>query len=172
MVAYQYRIDTGYPGRVNRVHDATVVAEIIDTASPPPGYGIMLVMDPAAGQVRAPAAGDTASEFTGLYVSPYPTQGGGPVTGIVNDPLYQQTPPNSGVANVLKRGFMTVQLNAASPAVVKGQAVGIFIGAPTAGNPAGGVTGAAPGATVLAVPGSTFTGPADAKGITEVAYNL
>ena len=171
MVAYQFRMDTGYPGAVNRVHDATVVAEVIDAANPPPTYGVMLAMDAATGTVRPPAAADTLAAFAGLYVRPYPTAGGGPVSGIVNDPLYVSTPPNSGVANVLKRGFMTVQLNAASPAVVKGQQVGIFIGAPSAGNPAGGVTGAAPGATVLEI-NATFMGPADSKGITEVAFNL
>ena len=171
MVAYQFRMDTGYAGAVNRVHDATVVAEVIDAASPPPGYGVMLAMDAATGTVRPPIAADTVAVLTGLYVRPYPTQGGGPVSGIVNDPLNQSTPPLSGVANVLKRGFMTVKLNAASPAVVKGQAIGVFIGAATAGNPAGGITGAAPGATVLAANG-TFMGPADANGITEVAYNL
>jgi hypothetical protein len=76
------------------------------------------------------------------------------------------------MGDVLKRGYMIVKLNAASPAVVKGQPVGVFIGAATAGNPAGGVTGAAPGATVLAVANSQFMGPADANGMTEIAYNL
>jgi hypothetical protein len=172
MVAYQYRIDVGYPGTINRVHDASVVAEVINTTTPPLNYGCMVSMDAATGTIRVPAATDTAAMFSGMYVRPYVTQGGGPVSPIVNDPLYTSTPPNAGVGNVLKRGFMSVRLNAASPAVVKGQAVGVFIGAATAGNPTGGVTGAAVSATVLAVPASYFMGPADANGYCEIAYNL
>lgn len=165
MVAFLYRMDVGYPGAVNRVHDASVQAEMMSTASPPLTYGAMLVMDPATASVRPPTGTDTAAEFAGLFVKPYPRQTN------VNDPLGTFSPPTSGMCDVLKRGYMTVKLNGASPAVVKGQPVGIFIGAASANNPAGGVTGAAPGATVLAVNG-TFMGPADANGMTEVAYNL
>lgn len=167
MVAFLYRMDVGYPGAVNRMHDATVQAELLNPTTPPLGYGTMLVMDAATGTVRPPLAADTVATFSGFYVRPYPRQS----NLNINDPLGQATPPSTGIGDVLKRGFMTVKLNAASPAVVKGQPIGVFIGAPTAGNPAGGVTGAAPGATVLAIPG-TFTGPADANGMTEIAYNL
>src|SRR5215831_2316577 len=166
MVAYQYRIDTGYPGAVNRVHDASIVGEVINTTTPPLGYGTFVAMDAATGTIRTPTGSDVIGTIFGLYVRPYPTQGGGPVNPIVNDPIYVGTPPNSGVGNVLKRGFMSVKLNAASPAVVKGQPVGVFIGTATTNNPTGGVTGAAPGATVLAVPNSYFLGPADANGYT------
>jgi hypothetical protein len=160
-------MDTGYPGAVNRLHDATVQPEVLNTATPPLGYGTMLVMDAPTGTLRPPVAADTAAVFAGLYVRPYPRQS----NLSTNDPLGTSTPPSTGIGDVLKRGYMTVRLNSASPAVVKGQPVGVFIGAATAGNPAGGVTGAAPGATVLAVNG-TFMGPADANGMTEVAYNL
>jgi len=172
MVAYTTRIDVGYPGTMNRVHTADVLAEIINTTTPPLTYGAMVAMDSATGTIRVPTGTDTISAIYGFYVRPYVTQGGGPVSPIVNDPLGTSTPPSSGIGNVMKRGFMSVRLNTASPAVVKGQAVGVFIGTASAGNPVGGVTGAAPGATVLAVPGSFFMGPADANGFTEVAYNI
>lgn len=168
MVAFQYRMDAGYPGAINRAHDATIQAEVMDNTGVPATYGLMLTM--GTNGVRAPVASDTAAMFSGLYVRPYPTAGGS-VSNAVNDPLSVSTPPGIGHANVMKRGYMAVKLNAASPAVVKGQAVGIFIGTASAGNPAGGVTGAAPGATVLAIP-AKFVGPADANGITEIEYNL
>lgn len=167
MVAFLYRMDVGYPGAVNRVHDATVQAEILNPTTPPTGYGTMLVMDAATGTVRPPTGADTAAAFAGFYVRAYPRQS----NLNMNDPLGQATPPSQGHGDVLKRGYMLVKLNAASPAVVKGQPVGVFLGPTTAGNPAGGVTGAAPGAAVLAVNG-TFMGPADANGMTEIAYNL
>jgi hypothetical protein len=171
VVAFLYRIATGIPGTVNRVQNAKVQAEIINSTTPPTAYGIMTTMDAATGTIRAPTGTDTAAMFAGMFVRPYPRQGGGIASGPVNDPLGTSTPPTSGPGDVLKSGYMAVQLNAASPAVVKGQAVGIFIGTASAGNPAGGVTGAAPGATVLAIP-ATFMGPADTNGITEIAYNL
>ena len=168
MVAFLYRMDVGYPGAVNRMQGAKVQAELLNPTTPPLGYGTMLVMDPTTGTVRPPVGTDTAAVFTGFYVRPYPRQS----NLNINDPLGQATPPSTGIGDVLKSGHMIVKLNAASPAVVKGQSVGVFIGTASAGNPAGGVTGAAPGATVLALPNSTFMGPADANGMTEIAYNL
>ncbi len=174
MVAFAYRMDVGYPGCTNRTQHATVVREHLTPtlADQPVSYGLMLSMD-AAGVVRAPKPADTLGMFSGIFVRPYPTQGGGLNTP-VNDGLGVSTPPgpNGNEANVLKRGWIIVKLNAASPAVVKGQAVGIFIGAGTAGNPSGGITGAAPGATVLALPNTYFQGAADANGITEIAFNI
>jgi hypothetical protein len=172
MVAFTFRMGVGYPGCTNRQHDNTVVREVLSTTAPPTGYGLMLVYDQPTGTVRVPTAGDTAAGFAGFFVRPFPTHGGG-LSNPINDALGQSTPPGPAAeANVQKRGFMIVQLNSASPAVVKGQAVGIFLGPTTAGNPAGGVTGAAPGAAVLALPNTYFQGPADASGLTEVAFNL
>lgn len=172
MAAFQYRMGVGYAGCVNRVHDATVVREVLSPTAAPSSYGVMLTYDQPTGVVRAPTTGDTAAGFAGIFVRPFPTHGGGLSTP-VNDPLGFSTPPGPAQeANVLKRGFIIVQLNAASPAVVKGQAVGVFIGTASAGNPPGGITGAAPAATVLALPNTYFQGPADASGMTEIAYNL
>jgi len=172
MVAFQFRMGAGIAGAYNRVHDATIVALPLD-GTVPPGYGVMGSFG-TAGAYRLAQASDTLANFAGLYARPYPTHGDGSGgTPMVNDPLGTSTAPTKGIANVMKRGFMTVQLNAASPAVVRGQAVGIFIGTASAGNPVGGVTGAAPGATVIALGNNSyFMGPADANGITEIAYNL
>jgi hypothetical protein len=179
MVAFNTRMGIGYEGATNRNQHSLVVGEILSPTAPPTSYGVMLSLDAATSTVRAATTGDTASTFWGFYVRPWPTQGGG-FNNPVNDGLGTSTPPGptttnqpGNIANVMKRGYMTVRLNAASPNVVKGQQVGIFIGTPSAGNPAGGVTGAAPGATVIAVPGAFFNGPSDAVGgITEIGYNL
>jgi hypothetical protein len=168
VVAFLYRMDTGYPGDVNRKHDATVQAESINTTTPPAGYGIMVVMDAPTGTIRPPVTADLAPSFSGMYVRPYPRQS----NLSMNDPLGQATTPTSGNGDVLKRGYMLCRLNAASPAVVKGQAVGVWTGAVTTGNPAGGVTGAAPAAGSVVAINATFMGPADANGMTEIAYNL
>jgi hypothetical protein len=172
MVAFTYRMGVGYAGCPNRLQHATIVREVLSPSAAPTTYGVMMVYDVATGVVRAAVASDTAAGFAGFFVRPFPTHGGG-LSNPINDPLGVSTPAGPAAeANVMKRGFIIVQLNQSSPAVVKGQAVGIFIGTPTANNPAGGVTGAAPAATILALPNSYFVGPADASGITEIGYNI
>jgi hypothetical protein len=174
MVAFAFRMGVGYEGATNRNQHSTVVREIMTSvlADQPTSYGVMLALD-ATGIVRICKASDALAGLWGFFVRPWPTQGGS-LSSPINDGLGVSTPPGPAAeANVLKRGWMTVKLNAASPAVVKGQPVGVFIGTPSAGNPAGGVTGAAPGATVLAIPNTYFMGPAEAgTGITEIAYNI
>jgi hypothetical protein len=167
MVAFTYRMDVGFAGTTNRNHDSTVVAETIDTANAPTQYGEAVMID--ANGIRKPTAADTALQPWGFFVRPWVTQGGG-VTTPTNDQLGHSTPPNSGVASVQKRGFMTVLLSGGGP-VVKGGT--IYVG--TVGAQAGLVygTAAAAGATPITLDSkSYFNGPADAKGITEIAVNL
>lgn len=163
MVAFTYAMPAGIAGTVNRAHDATVVAEIIDAAAPPTQYGTAVVMDAATGTVRAPTATDLGPAMYGLYVRPYPTQSS-------QDPLGTSTPPPTGKANVLKRGFMSVLLRGAT-AAAKGAPVEVWIGAAGGGQIPGGIT-AVSGANSVALPNAYFMGPADAGGFTEVAYNL
>ena len=175
MVAFAYRMDVGFAGTTNRQHNSTVVAENIDTANPPTQYGIAVVIDPATGTIRPPKVGDPTLAATppgvayGLYVRPYVTQGGSALAP-VNDPLGVSTPPNSGIGNVLRRGFMTVKLYGAT-AAVKGAPAYIWAAAPAGGQILGGVTAVSTPASVMALPG-IFMGPADAKGIVEVQLNL
>jgi hypothetical protein len=176
MVAITYRMDVGFAGTTNRQHDSTVVAENIDPANPPRAYGIGVVIDPATGGVRPPLPTDPNMGSTppgmayGLYVRPWITQGGGLHTP-VNDPLGVSTPPDSGHCNVMRRGFMTVQLHGAAPAV-KGARAFVWTAAAGGGQVPGGVTadGTVPG-SVMMLPG-IFMGAADAKGIVEVQLNL
>jgi len=169
MVAFVYRMDTGYPGITNRQHDCTVEAQVISSVSPPPEYGIGVVIDAATGQIRAPVAGDPPAPggmVYGLYVKPYPTQG-----STFNDPLGAASPPVAGIGNVLKRGYMTVKLRGAAAAVKNGP-VYIWKAPAGGGQIPGGITadGSTP-ANVMVLPGY-FMGPADANGITEVALNI
>jgi hypothetical protein len=166
MVAFQYTLPAGIPGTVNRIHDATVLAEILHTTLYPTLYGTVVCMDAATGTIRAPATADVV--FDGLYSRPYPTQSG-------QDPLGTSTPPTAAqqpVGNVLKRGFMSVQLRGAS-AAAKGQQANVWTGAPAGGQVPGGITAVAPAAgSCVVLPGAFFRGPADAGGFTEIEYNL
>lgn len=169
IVAYQFRLDTGYPGTSNRVHDATVTPEVIDAAAPPLAYGLGCVIDATTGGIRAAATGDT--KIDGFNLRPYPMQGGGPASGIVNDPLYTSTPPNAGLSGgLLRRGFIIVKLAGGGP-VVKGAPVFVSIVTATAGQVFGTSAAAGTGAIALDTK-SSFMGAADSTGITELAFNL
>jgi hypothetical protein len=166
MVAYPYRMDVGFMGGPNRAHDSTIEVQQIDPSAPPTAFGVGVVIDATTGGIRLPASGDTA--IYGLYVRPFPTVGG-PVS---NDPLYTSTPPTQGQGNVMKRGYMTVQLNGAV-AATKDAPVYVWKAAAGSGQVPGGITadGSVP-ADVIQLPSSYFTGPADAKNMTEIAYNI
>jgi len=170
LVSFLYRIDVGFPGTPNRMHAYDAEAQHIMAGSAPTFYGGGVVMD-VTGKIRPPVAGDPPAPggfVYGMYVRTYPTHG--PVG--VSDPLGTDTPPTSGIASVMTRGYMTVLLRGATPAV-KGAPAYIWKAAAAGGQVPGGVTadGSTP-ANVMAIRNGYFTGPADAKGITEIAFNI
>jgi hypothetical protein len=121
-------------------------------------------MDAATGTIRIPTA--PSDVIDGFYVRPYPTQSSQDPLGVSTPPTFTQQP----VANVLKRGFMSVKLNGAT-AAAKGMPVMVWGAAAAGGQIPGGVT-AVTGASSITVPGTYFVGPADPGGFTEIAYNL
>jgi hypothetical protein len=162
MGAFQYSMPAGIPGAVNRVGASpTVVAETIDAALPPTQYGTAVMMDAATGTIRVPTTGDTA--FYGMLVRPYPTNAS-------QDGLGVNTPPASGICNIMKSGFMTVLLRGATAAVKNG-AVNVWLAAAAGGQIPGGITAVSSGSTA-ALPGAYFVGPADANGMTEIGFNI
>ncbi len=165
-VAFQYRMPAGIPGAVNRASSANVEAAIVDATLPPASYGLGLVIDGTSHNVRIPKSGDTANSIYGMYVRPYPT--GGSAT----DGLGTSTPPGAGsIANVLKRGYMTVKLNGAT-AAAKGGTVFVRILTGT-GTVIGGIEAAADSTNTVTLPSNWyFTGPADASGNVEIAVNI
>jgi hypothetical protein len=120
-------------------------------------------MDTGTGQMRAPAGADTAANIYGLYVRPYPANSS-------QDGLGVSTPPTSGEANVMKRGYMTVRLYGG--VAVKGAMCNIGVAGATGGNVPGGITATAVTTGGVAMTNCYSMGPADATGMTEVAYNI
>lgn len=163
MVAIVTRAPAGFPGVISRSDSLTVTQEVVDSGTPPTAYGKPVKM--VSGKVQPVASGDAGTVVYGWLVKPYPTQSS-------TDTLGGATPPTSGIANVLKRGYMSVYLKLGT-AAKNGQvyvvttaggsvAVGDIV---TAASPAGGGTG-------VAVTGAFFQGTADADGNVEIAYNL
>ena len=165
--AYTYRMPVGFAGDVNRVEVAHIEANILDTTvSVPTAFGVPMKFG-AAGKVAPIAlAGDTAALVIGFNVREYPSQ------GPVNDPLGTSTPPTSGLVSILKRGYILVSLGGVA-AAVKGGTVYIRVATPSAGKPLGGVEAASDTTNTVALPvNSYFMGPADANGVTEIAFNI
>lgn len=164
MTAITLRAPAGFPGRISRSDSLTVQQEIIDTGTPPTIFGGVVKL--VAGKLQGIQSGDAGSVADGFLVAPYPTQ------STSNTLNAAATPPTSGIADVLKRGYMTLPLKLGT-AAKNGQ---VYVVTTAGGSVAVGdiVTSASPagGGTAVAVTNAFFMGPADAGGIVEIAYNI
>jgi hypothetical protein len=167
MPSFTFRMPAGIPGMVNRTEHAHVEAQIKMSTNPPTSYGVPVAIDATSKQIRPIGAGDTAANVYGFVVRPYPTQG----TLGINQPLGTSTPPTSGATNVLRRGYVVVQLNGATAAVKNGP-VYVRVAAATGPKPLGGVEAAADSTNTFALTGAAFMGPADAAGNVEISFNI
>lgn len=166
MNAFVSRMPAGIPGTISRGALYSTVETAVITpsgqANAPTSYGVGTLIDAATGQLRLPAAGDAA--ITGVLVRPFPTNNS-------QDPLGTSTPPAKGPVDRLKRGYVSVLLSGATQSVKDG-AVYCRIQNPAAGKFVGGFEAAADGGNTVAVPGAYFTGPPDASGNVEIAFNI
>ncbi|MDR3488803.1 MAG: hypothetical protein P4M05_28360 [Bradyrhizobium sp.] len=168
MASFLYRMPAGIPGQVTRLEQSTIETQAFDPAVPFPAYGVAMKTG-ANGKMQPIAVGDTASLVEGILVRPYPTTGAPSQTSVIGGAV----PAPAGICNRLKRGYIMVQLNGAAAATKDGP-VYIRVGAPATGKPIGGFEAAAdatPANTIL-LTNAVFTGPADAQGNTELAFNL
>jgi hypothetical protein len=171
-VAFQYRMGAGFPGDVNRTHPASIEPTLIDSNSPPLGYGLAVVVDPTTQGVRQMAAGDsTLDAIYGITVRPFPTQQSSASNyGAIG--IGSATPPTSGVMDVLRSGYIMGQLSGATQPV-KGGRVYVWVAASSGGHIQGGFEAAATGGSTIQLDEKTyFNGPADASGVVEVSFNI
>lgn len=163
MVAYLYRMPQGIPGAITRQSQSTIQAEVLNPSLPFASFGIPVKT--ASGKIVPFAGSETAADLFGFLVRPFPTQGAN-----ASDPLGTAVPKTSGTGDVLRRGYMTVHVNAgtASPK----SAVYVRIAAAAAGKPIGGIEAAADGSNTVALTGVYFSDAADANGNAEIEYNI
>ncbi|NTG00101.1 hypothetical protein G6L30_08205 [Agrobacterium rhizogenes] len=167
MTSFQYRMPAGIPGDVSRDHaQATIEPGLFDASVPFPAYGLPAKL--VAGKYQPFVGAEAATALVGLLVRPFPTS-----TNVYSGGLGTSVPPQDGttIANILKRGYMSIQLNGGAT-VVKGGQVYIRVAAAAGGKPLGGFEGAADSTNTVAPAGLFFTGPADSNGNVEVAYNI
>lgn len=163
MTSILYRMPNGIPGDITRQSVATVESQLLNSSAAFSAFGLF-------GKVSSNAfvpvgSGDAAASVYGLLVRPYPTQGGNP-----SDPIGTATPPTSGVANVLRRGYASVKLNSGTAAV--GGQVYVRVANAATGKPIGGIEAAADSTNTIAVPNAFFMAAADASGNVEIGYNI
>ncbi|MGX6999903.1 structural cement protein Gp24 [Caballeronia sp. KNU42] len=163
--AYTFRMPAGFAGDLQRAEIATIETQQINSAAPPTVFGVAVKL---VGGLVTPInnSADTAALVYGINLRAYPIQGNG------SDPLGTSTPPTSGVTDVLKRGYVDVSLGGTT-AAAKGGTVYVRVATPSSGKPLGGFEAASDTTNTVALPSNTyFTGPADAYGITEIAFNI
>lgn len=159
--AFLYRMPSGIPGDVSRKLESTVESQLFDSAHPFSAYGLFGKL--ANGKFIPMGAGDTADSVYGLLVRPYPTHSS-------QEPLGVATPPTSGVANVMRRGYMSVKNNAGNP--TNGSQVYVRVANAASGKPLGGIEAVADGTNTIAIKGCIFTNAGDANGQIEIAFNI
>lgn len=158
MVAYATRVPSGFPGSISRQDSLTVVAEQIDSGTPPTAYGKPVKI--VAGKVQPIASADSATVVAGFSARSFPLQS-------TTNALGSSAPPTSGLLDVMRRGFMAVTLNSGT-AARHGQ---VYVCINVAGGAIGDIQ-AATSANNVAIAGCFFEGPADAGGVVEISYNI
>ena len=161
--AFLYRMPYGIPGDVTRPAHSTIEPQVLNASAAFAGFGLFGKI--ASGKFVPVGSGDAASAVYGLLVRPYPTQGAN-----ASDPLGAAVPKTSGIADVLRRGYASVKVNAGTPAL--SGAVYIRVANAATGKPIGGIEAAADSTNTIQVSGCVFQGDADANGNAEIAFNI
>lgn len=161
MTAYLFRMPSGIPGMVSREENKTIETVPFDSAAPFVGFGLFGKI--VNGKLDPVGAGDAATAIYGLLVKPFPSNSS-------QEGLGTAVPPTTGPANVLRRGYATVQLNAGTAAL--SGPVYVRVANAAAGKPIGGIEAASDTTNTILVANCTFMGPADATGNVELAYNI
>jgi len=164
MVAYLYRMPVGIAGAISRPQDLTTEPVILNAANIFSQYGLA-GKDSADGKFIPLAASDANTVITGLYVLPYPTTS--------TPDMARQVGANANfTGDVMKRGYMTVNIGSTAVGLTKGGTVYVRNANPTTASPLGAILGAAVTGETVVLPNATFTGAGDANGNAEIAYNI
>lgn len=165
-ISYTYRMPAGFPGDVNRMHPASIIARLIDATTPPRLYGDPVVINGTANSVRGLTASDTAvTRIYGIAVRPFPTQ---QTQGGMSASIGAATPPTSSTMDILRSGFIIVKVNSGAASVKADDPVFVWVAANSGAHVQGGFEQAASAGNTAAIANARFVGPCDANGITEI----
>lgn len=152
------------PGTVSRPNVQTIEPQIQSATAPVTAFGVPVKM--VAGRATAIAAADAATVVYGFSVRVWPGQDYTFAPSFGN-----ATPPGAGFPlDILKRGYIMVQVNAGVPAA-QGP-VYMRVANPSAGKPIGGIEAVADSTNTVIIAGAYFNTLVDENSVAEIAYNL
>lgn len=175
-VAYAFRMGAGFPGDVNRTHPVSIEPALQNVLTPSTAYGQPMVADTvgATNTVRRLGAGDAALvDIYGVSVRPFPIQDTGTAGATGAVAIGAATPPPTGIIDVMRSGYIMVQMNLGFGAVTKGAPVFIWVAATAGAHIQGQYEPVAAGGNTasLAAAKYSYNGPADSAGVVEIAVN-
>lgn len=163
----KFRMPSGIPGALSADSQSTIEAIRLSRTVPFDAFGLPgKIVD---NEFTPLEAGDTAESVYGMLVRPYPTQGN---TSNGFGPGAPGTGPYAGViADVLRRGYMSVECVSGTPALNGPVYVQVANG--TSDNPIGSIRADEPGTASDAVAiDAIFMSQGDEAGNVEIAYNI
>jgi hypothetical protein len=160
----------GIPGEVTRLHTygCTIEQQKQHPTTPVTRYGDPVVIESTG--TRPIAGTDTTNVVVGFLVRPFPGTDVTVAFPAGKVPFGAATPPTTGIVDVLRRGYISVNCRVGTP--VKGGAVHIWYGTPSGAHVIGGIEAAATASNTFEVTNAKFTGAKDANGNVEVQFNL
>ena len=165
---FKYRMDGGIAGAVNRMHPADIAAQLLDTTNPATLYGQAMTIDATSKGVRRFIAGDTGvTKIYALAARPFPASQMQASSDFAPAAFGNATPPATGVIDVLRAGYMTIQLPSGQTCN-KGDAVYVWCAASSGVHVQGGIESGATGGSTAAVTNAIFNGTPDANGNVEI----
>lgn len=172
-VAFNFRMGAGFPGAVNRSHPASIEPVLISSTKPPTRYGIPVLIDSTNQGVRPYEAADqsnTVASGYGITVRAFPTQQSS-ASNYGEASIGTATPPTSGTMDVLRAGYIMVNLPAGgSPK--KGDPVFVWATASAGANIQGTIVAAASAGNTTPLAFASFNGTPDANGNVEIEFNV
>jgi hypothetical protein len=171
-VAITYRMPYGFAGDVTRPGAPSSIEPQAYGATAFAGYGLPLKL---SGNTVIPIAAQNDVVY-GFLVRPFPITGAN-----ASDPLGTSVPPTTGVANILRRGYMAVKVQLGGATAALGGALFLRYQNPVGTTQiVGGVEGATSGnnyqlTSTYVVGGAaapTFMGVVDTNNVAEIGFNI
>lgn len=168
MSTIAFRMPFGVPGDITRPSQSTVEAQPLG-ATAFAAFGLPGKI--STGKIIPVSAQNDL--IYGFLARPFPITGAS-----ASDPLGTSVPATSGIANLLRRGYINVLVQLGGASCALGSNVYIRYQNPSGSQIVAGVEGASTGNTYQVIStytygsGAYFTGPVDGNNIAEIAFNI
>lgn len=169
MSVITFRMPLGIQGDISRPSTGTVESQALNSSAAFAQYGLPGKV--ATGKFVPVAAQNDV--VYGFLLRPFPITGAN-----ASDPLGTSAPPTTGIASILRRGYLSVLVQLGGASCALGSGVFIRYQNPSGSQIVAGIEGATTGNTYQLTStysngsGAYFTGPVDGNNIAELAFNI